>query len=121
MANIFIVDDDPDVVRLVTKTLAARGHTLTTARDGAEALRRIGDSQLDLIVVDRHLPKIDGNELCRRLRLDPAAKGVPILLMTAGEITFEEATAPGSPDGFVVRPFLRDTFLSNVDRLLRKA
>lgn len=120
MASILIVDDDPDVVRLVTKTLMGRGHTITIARDGAEALGRVGEQRPDLVVVDRHLPKIDGNEVCRRLRLHPATCAIPILMMTASEITYEEAAVPGGPDGFVVRPFLRDTLVANVDRLLQK-
>ncbi|MBP6630467.1 MAG: response regulator [Kofleriaceae bacterium] len=118
MAKILIIDDEPDVVRLLAKTLAVRGHTVVTARDGAEALRRAGDDVPDLIIVDRHLPKIDGNEVCRRLRLTPSTKAVPILMMTAAEVALEDVTAAGAPDAFVLRPFLREIMASNVERLL---
>jgi CheY-like chemotaxis protein len=118
MARILIVDDEIDIVRLLQKLLGGRGHQGGTARDGAEALRRAASDPPDLILVDRNLPKIDGNEVCRRLRADPATARVPVVMMTSSYIAIEDVVGPQAPDAFVVRPFLREVLISNVERLL---
>jgi CheY-like chemotaxis protein len=118
MARILIVDDEPDIVRMLHKLLQGRGHTVSTARDGAEALRRAAAEPPDLMLVDRNLPKIDGNEVCRRLRADPATQKVPVVMMTSSYIAIEDVVGPLAPDAYVVRPFLREVLIANVDRLL---
>jgi CheY-like chemotaxis protein len=118
MARILIVDDEPDIVRLLDRILGGRGHKVMTARDGAEALRRAAADPPDLVLIDRNLPKIDGNEVCRRLRSDEATRRIPVVMMSSGYIPIEDVGGPHAPDAFVVRPFLRELLISNVERLL---
>ena len=122
MGRILVVDDEADVVRTVTKALEARGHAITIARDGAEAIAAVAKDPPDVLVIDLALPKIDGQEVARRLKADPATRGVPILLMCASYLAIE-AAAEGperGADEFVVKPFLRDTLVRQVERLLSR-
>ena len=122
MGRILVVDDEVEVIRSVTKALEARGHTIATAHDGADAIAAVTADPPDLLVIDLALPKIDGQEVARRLKADPATCRVPILLMCASYLAIE-AAAEGperGADEFVVKPFLRDTLVRQVERLLAR-
>ncbi|HTJ41801.1 MAG TPA: response regulator [Kofleriaceae bacterium] len=120
MGRILVVDDEADVVRTVTKALEARGHTITIARDGAEAIAAVAENRPDLLVIDLAIPKIDGAEVARRLKADPATRAVPILMMSASYLAMEAVAEGQGADEFVVKPFLRDTLVKQVERLLAK-
>lgn len=122
MAHVLVVDDEPEIVKLVAKFLEGRGHRVTIARDGQEALDAIAAERPDVLVIDLGLPKVDGFEVTRRLRSDPATKDLPIVMMTAAFPTVEEADRGLSlgADEYVVKPFLRDVLVHNVERLLSR-
>jgi DNA-binding response OmpR family regulator len=120
MANILVVDDEPEIVKLVAKTMEARGHNVLVARDGQEALDAVARERPDLLIIDLNLPKIDGFEVTKRLKSDPATKDLPIIMMTAAFPTVADADrglATGA-DEYVVKPFLREVLVHNVERLL---
>jgi CheY-like chemotaxis protein len=122
MGRILVVDDEADIVRTVTRALEQRGHVVTTARDGAEAIASVQAEAPDLLVIDLALPKIDGPEVARRLKADPSTRRVPILMMCASYLALE-AAAEGREQGadeFVMRPFLRDVLVRQVERLLAR-
>lgn len=123
MAHVLVVDDEPEIVKLVAKFLEGRGHRVTIARDGQEALDAIAAERPDVLVIDLNLPKVDGFEVTRRLRTDPATKDLPIVMMTAAFPTVEEADRGLSlgADEYVVKPFLRDVLVHNVERLLSRS
>ena len=79
---ILVVDDEHDFRVIVSHVLATGGYTVVTAVDGSEGLRLFDERKPDLVVLDGHLPDIDGFEVCRRLRATPRGKNVPILLCT---------------------------------------
>jgi len=121
MARILVIEDEEDVVRVVTKMMTSRGHQVRTARDGIEGLAEIAADPPDVIIVDLNLPKMDGFEVCRRVKSDPATRQVPIVMMTAAYLSLDDAdrgTSLGA-DEYVVKPFLRDVLVHNVERLLR--
>jgi CheY-like chemotaxis protein len=118
MARILVIDDEPDVVRLILKVMSGRGHVVQTARDGASALTRVNAEPPDVILLDSDLPKIDGAEVCRRIKIDAATARVPIVMMTSSYIDIYDVGAEGGPDAFVVRPFARDVLANVVDRIL---
>jgi len=120
MARILVVDDEPDIVRVIVKIMEARGHTVATARDGMEALERIKADPPDVVILDLNLPKLDGFEVCRRLKDDPATSHVPVVMMTAAYVSVDDARTGHSvgADEYVVKPFLRDVLIHNVERLL---
>ena len=120
MARVLVIDDEPDVVRLIMKILSGRDHTVLIARDGASALARVKHEPPDVIVVDSDLPKIDGAEVCRRLKTDPATASIPVVMMTSSYVGIDEATGAISLgcDAFVVKPFQGELLSEAVERLL---
>ena len=122
MGRILVVDDETDIVRTVTRALEQRGHTVTTAFDGAEAISRMHADPPDCLVIDLQLPKIDGQEVARRLKADPVTRRVPILMMCASYLAQESADdgPEKGADEFVIKPFLRDTLVRQVERLLAR-
>lgn len=120
MAHVLVVDDEPEVVKLVQRLLSSRGHVVSSARDGQEALDAILADRPDVLVIDLALPKIDGLEVTRRLRADAATRDLPIVLMMAQLPSVTEANRELSvgPDEYVVKPIQRDVLVRNVERLL---
>ena len=116
MARILIVDDEPEFVEMLSRVFVARGHTIDTARDSAQALEQIEAARPDLVVIDRELPKVDGLQVCRQMKSNDAS--MPIVMLTGGDIELDDVTRAHAPDAFVVRPFLRDLLVDNVERLL---
>ena len=120
MARVMVIDDEPDVVRLVVKVLSGRGHVVQIARDGTNALTRVKSEPPDVILLDSDLPKIDGAEVCRRLKTDAATRDIPVVMMTSAYIDIYDVHAEGGPDAFVVRPFVRQVLANVVERALFK-
>lgn len=118
MARILVIDDEPDVVRLITKVLAGRGHMVLKARDGAQALAMVASEQFEVILVDSDLPKIDGAEVCRRIKADPRTRATPVVMMTSSYIDISDVGVDGGPDAFLVRPFVREVLASVIERAL---
>jgi two-component system phosphate regulon response regulator PhoB len=82
-SRILVVDDEPDVLELVTYNLGQAGFQTDTASDGAEALRKARSTAPDLILLDLMLPEMDGLEVCKLLRRDAKTSGIPIIMLTA--------------------------------------
>jgi CheY-like chemotaxis protein len=118
VARVLVIDDEPDVVRLILKVLSPRGHVVQTVRDGASALARVKQEPPDVILLDSDLPKIDGAEVCRRIKTDAATQRIPIVMMTSSYFDIYDVGAEGGPDAFVVRPFAREILANAVDRIL---
>ncbi|MDQ3364766.1 MAG: response regulator [Myxococcota bacterium] len=113
-----VIDDEPDVVRLIEKVLKGRGHVVQIARDGASALARLKHEPPDIILLDSDLPKIDGAEVCRRIKLDELTDKIPVVMMTSSYIDIYDVDAEGGPDAFVVRPFVREVLANVIERAL---
>jgi DNA-binding response OmpR family regulator len=120
MAHILVVDDEPEILTLVTKVLEARGHRITAARDGEDALAAIARDRPDVVVLDLNLPRMDGFEVCRRIKSADATRHLPVVMLTAAYPSVEDAdrgVALGA-DEYVVKPFLREVLVHNVERLI---
>lgn len=104
--RILVVDDEPDAVELIEFNLEAAGYAVSTAGDGAEALRKARQMPPDLILLDLMLPEVDGLEVCKILRRDPATAKVPIIMLTAkaAEIDRILGLELGAND-YVTKPF----------------
>lgn len=122
MAKILVVDDEPDIVRFVVKTMESRGHDVTKAVNGKLAIEQVAKDRPDVIILDLNLPEMDGFEVCRRLKGDPATSDIPIVMMSAAYVTIEDARhgAETGADEYVVKPFLSEVLVNNVERLLPK-
>jgi two-component system, OmpR family, KDP operon response regulator KdpE len=117
--RILVVDDEPQLTRVLRTGLKARGYEVRVAADGITALETFGDWPPDLVVTDLSMPNMDGLELCRRLR---AFSQVPIIVLTARgeEKTKVEALDLGADD-YVTKPFGMDELLARVRATLRRA
>lgn len=120
MAHILVVDDEPEIVKMVGKIMEARGHRVSIARDGQDALDAVARELPDLIILDLNLPKMNGFEVCRRIKANEATRHIPVVMLTAAYVTVEDATrgVGAGADEYVVKPFLREVLVHNVERLL---
>jgi DNA-binding response OmpR family regulator len=118
-ATILLVDDEDAVQKLLTYPLEHEGFRVLQARDGEEALRRFEAEHVDLVVLDLMLPKLDGLEVCRRLRTHSA---VPIIMLTARDDELDKVVGLElGADDYITKPFSIREFRSRVRALLRRA
>jgi len=118
-ATILLVDDEEAVQKLLTYPLEQEGFRVLQARDGEEALRRFEAEQVDLVVLDLMLPRLDGLEVCRRLR---ARSTVPIIMLTARDDELDKVVGLElGADDYITKPFSIREFRSRVRALLRRA
>jgi DNA-binding response OmpR family regulator len=118
-ATILLVDDEDAVQKLLTYPLEHEGFRVLQARDGEEALRRFEMERVDLVVLDLMLPKLDGLEVCRRLR---ASSTVPIIMLTARDDELDKVVGLElGADDYITKPFSIREFRSRVRALLRRA
>src|SRR6201997_3631997 len=118
-ATILLVDDEDAVQKLLTYPLEREGFRVMQARDGEEALQRFGTERVDLVVLDLMLPKLDGLEVCRRLR---AQSSVPIIMLTARDDELDKVVGLElGADDYITKPFSIREFRSRVRALLRRA
>ena len=118
-STILLVDDEDAVQKLLTFPLEREGFNVVPARDGEEALQRFGAGDFDLVVLDVMLPKLDGLEVCKRIR---AASSVPIIMLTARDDEFDKVLGLElGADDYITKPFSIREFRSRVRALLRRA
>jgi phosphate regulon transcriptional regulator PhoB len=120
--NILIVDDEPDIVELISYNLKKEGFHLSTALDGEEALQKVRTGHLDLIILDLMLPGIHGMELCRILRNNPRTAHVPIIMLTArGEESDKVRGLETGADDYMTKPFSPKELIARVKAVLRRS
>jgi two-component system, OmpR family, response regulator len=118
-ATILLVDDEESVQKLLTYPLERDGYRVVQARDGEEALKRFGAEDVDLVVLDVMLPKLDGLEVCKRLR---AHSSVPIMMLTARDDELDKVLGLElGADDYITKPFSIREFRSRIRALLRRA
>jgi two-component system phosphate regulon response regulator PhoB len=121
MAKILVVDDEPDALELVSFNLKSAGYEVVTADNGSEALKKARQHVPDLILLDVMLPEVDGLEVCKLLRRDPATAPIPIIMLTAkaGEIDRVLGLELGAED-YVTKPFSPRELVLRVKNLLKR-
>jgi DNA-binding response OmpR family regulator len=118
-STILLVDDEDAVQKLLAYPLERDGFRVLQARDGEEALERFEREHVDLVVLDVMLPKLDGLEVCKRLR---AASAVPIIMLTARDDELDTVLGLElGADDYITKPFSIREFRSRVRALLRRA
>jgi DNA-binding response OmpR family regulator len=118
-STILLVDDEDSVQKLLTFPLEREGFRVVHARDGEEALARFSEESVDLVVLDLMLPKLDGLEVCKRLR---AESSVPIIMLTARDDELDKVLGLElGADDYITKPFSIREFRSRVRALLRRA
>lgn len=117
--RILVVDDEPQITRVLRRSLISQGYDVHIASDGEAALQTFGDWPPDLVVTDLAMPNMNGLELCRQLR---ALSKVPIIVLSVRgeEKTKVEALDCGADD-YVTKPFGMDELLARIRATLRRA
>ena len=117
-ARILVVDDAPQVRRVLRATLTAEGYTTFEARDGEEAIERFAEEPYDIILLDVNMPRMDGLQVCRAIR---GKSDVPIIMLTVRDAERDKVLAlDAGADDYVVKPFGMQELLARVRAALRR-
>jgi two-component system response regulator MprA len=119
-ARILVVDDEPAVQSALQRALTLERYTVARASDGQQALERLGSDPYEAVILDVAMPRIDGLEVCRRLRA--GGDRTPVLMLTArAEIDDRVAGLDAGADDYLVKPFALRELLARLRALLRRA
>ncbi|HEY2351890.1 MAG TPA: response regulator transcription factor [Candidatus Acidoferrum sp.] len=117
-AKILVVDDEPQIRRVMRTTLSGEGYSVVEARDGLEALDKLRTERPDLILLDMNMPNLDGLQACREIR---SSSEVPIIMLTVRSAEKDKVRAlDAGADDYVVKPFGIQELLARVRALLRR-
>jgi len=119
--KILVVDDDPDIRDILKLTLSEENYEVIEACDGEEALKIISTKPLELVLLDYKIPKIDGREVCRRVKRDLLLRHLPIIMVTGkGDISDKVGGIDAGADDYVVKPFEPKELLARIRMILRR-
>ena len=120
-SKILVVDDEPEAVELLEFNLKKAGFEVIAATDGAQAIRQARSGLPSLIVLDLMLPEIDGLEVCKMLRRDPATARIPIIMLTAKAAEVDRIVGLElGADDYVTKPFSPRELVLRVNKVLRR-
>jgi two-component system alkaline phosphatase synthesis response regulator PhoP len=104
--KILIVDDNENIREALTYLLEDEGHSVSVAKDGAEALRKVREASPDILFLDIMMPEINGYDVCRTIKNDPDLKYIYVIMLTAkGQADEQERCKEIGADEYVVKPF----------------
>jgi two-component system, OmpR family, alkaline phosphatase synthesis response regulator PhoP len=120
--KILVVDDDPELVELVSFNLKQAGYAISTAENGVEAIKKARSLLPDLILLDVMMPELDGFAVCEILRRDSTTASIPIIMLTAlsSELGRMAGLGSGATD-FLSKPFSPRLLVERVENLLKQA
>ena len=117
--NILVVDDEPQITRVLKTTLSSQGYCIRTATDGEQALQQMKGWSPDLVITDLRMPNMDGLQLCRAIR---AESRIPIIVLSVkGEETIKVESLDAGADDYITKPFNVNELLARVRAALRRA
>jgi len=117
--RIFVVEDHEDNRQILRDLLGAAGFEMIEAHDGEQALAKVADAKPDLILMDIQLPGLDGYEVTRRIKADPALANVPIIAVTSYALAGDDAKAKAAGcDDYVAKPFSPRQLLAKIREYL---
>jgi two-component system alkaline phosphatase synthesis response regulator PhoP len=119
--KILVVDNEPDILKIVTFRLGKMGYEVLTAADGQEGLDLIREKKPNLVLLDLRLPVLDGNEVCKQVKSDEKLKKIPIILLTATDSigkNAEKAKELGAND-YMMKPFDLDKLVEKIKKYIK--
>ncbi|HEY3999999.1 MAG TPA: response regulator [Candidatus Xenobia bacterium] len=122
MARILVVEDDEDLKEVIGYNLKRRGHEVSFASDGEEALVKL-KTPPDLMLLDIMLPRLDGFEVCSRMSREPGTSAIPVIFFTArgSSEDFERARHMHNFAGYFTKPYATMDVLRHIDKVLKAA
>jgi len=122
MAHVLVIEDDPPSLELIRYLLHAAGHTVSCATEGDAGLARARSGGLDLIVCDVQLPGIDGMEIARQLKADPARRHIPLVAVTASAMVGDRRSVLRAGfDVYMAKPIVPETFVQQIEAVMRRS
>jgi two-component system, OmpR family, KDP operon response regulator KdpE len=117
-ARVLVVDDEPQITRVLKTVLTSQGYQVRTAAEGETALTSLSEWHPELVITDLYMPRMDGVELCRRIR---AVSSIPIIVLSVkGEERIKVEALDSGADDYVTKPFGADELLARVRAALRR-
>ena len=122
MSNkILVVDDEPNLLRVISYALESEGYTVITAENGVDALEKVTQEQPSLVILDVKLPLLSGVEVCRQLRSNPDMQGLPIIMLSARiQVTDKITGLKAGADEYITKPVDTDELVARVTALLER-
>jgi adenylate cyclase len=117
--KVLVVDDVPQNVRLLEAVLTSNGYSVTSASSGPEALEKVSAELPDIVLLDIQMPEMNGYEVCRRLRADPATRFLPVVMITSSDTEVRVHAIEAEADDFITKPFNQQELLARVRSLVR--
>ena len=118
--RILVVDDEPVVVKTLSKVIRRQGFDVVSAADGEEALKKVRSSNPDLVILDIQMPKLDGIEVLQRIKGSPETASLPVIMLTAK--VGDEDTLKGYKYGanyYIPKPFEMDEVLQGIEMIFK--
>src|SRR5215471_15957528 len=117
-SKVLVVDDEPQITRVLRTVLTSHGYQVRTAAEGESALTNFSEWRPELVITDLYMPRMDGIELCRRIR---AQSNVPIIVLSVkGEERTKVEALDSGADDYVTKPFGIDELLARVRATIRR-
>ncbi len=119
--TVLIVDDEPDILRLLEYNLQKEGFRIVSATTGAEALKRVRKGDIDLVVLDLMLPEVDGYEVIRRMKAREETNNIPVIMLTAKSEEVDRVLGLElGADDYVTKPFSVRELMARIKAVLRR-
>jgi CheY-like chemotaxis protein len=120
--KILVVDDEPDIVAMITSRLEPLGYDIVSANDGKDALEKARTAKPDLVILDLMLPKLNGYEVCHALGSDPQHRDTPVVMLTAsGQVDDIKKGMECGAVAYITKPFKPEVLLGVIQGLLGTA
>ncbi len=117
--TILVVDDSATVRKLISSKLEKSGHNVVCAEDGVEALERLEEGLPDLVLLDISMPRMDGYEVCKQIRTNPAARDLPVIMISGKDGFFDKVRGRmAGSTGYVTKPFGPETLMKALETYL---
>jgi putative two-component system response regulator len=119
-AKILLIEDDPQAVGILEPILIAKGFSVAVARDGIEGLEKVKIVSPDILLLDIHMPRLDGIAVCRQVKSHPATRMIPVIMLTANSDLEKKLSAiEAGADDFVNKPYNSLELVTRLKSLLR--
>ncbi len=119
--QILICDDDPDILDVIELTLSSEGFSCITTHDGEQAWEKIKNNRIDAVIIDYIMPKMNGIDLCKRIKADPLLSSMPVLMLTGKAETEDKIHGlEAGADDYIAKPFDPNELLARLKSILKR-